>query len=77
MNANASDERMAALGRLAAQVAHDLNNQLMAVLGFCDLALLSAEPDSQLAKDLQEIRSAGERAARLTGQLLASKQQGA
>ena len=53
-----------------AQLAHDINNQLTAILGFCNLILEDASSET-LRNDLDEIRAAGERAAALTAQLLA------
>jgi signal transduction histidine kinase/ActR/RegA family two-component response regulator len=64
-------QKMEAVGRLAGGIAHDFNNVLTAMLGFCDLVLARSLHDSELTADLQEIRKAGERAERLTRQLLA------
>jgi two-component system cell cycle sensor histidine kinase/response regulator CckA len=63
-------QKMEAVGRLAGGVAHDFNNLLTAILGYADLLLKSVGDDSSLATDLYEIKSAGERASRLTRQLL-------
>jgi CheY-like chemotaxis protein len=59
------------VGRLAGGIAHDFSNVLTAMLGFCDLVLARAGDDQELTADLLEIRKAGERAERLTRQLLA------
>ena len=64
-------QKMEAVGRLAGGIAHDFSNVLTAMLGFCDLVLARAGDDLELAADLLEIRKAGERAERLTRQLLA------
>ena len=64
-------QKMEAVGRLAGGIAHDFNNVLTAMLGFCELALERSGSDVELSADLQEIRKAGERAERLTRQLLA------
>lgn len=64
-------QKMDALGRLARGVAHDFTNLLTAILGYVDLALTDAPEDDPVRHDLEEIRSAGERAAALTRQLLA------
>ncbi|MEP6730580.1 MAG: ATP-binding protein [bacterium] len=64
-------QKMEAVGSLAGGIAHDFNNLLTAILGYCDLALESAESESQVSEDVLEIRRAAQRAAELTHQLLA------
>jgi PAS domain S-box-containing protein len=64
-------QKMEAVGRLAGGVAHDFNNLLTAISGFTELANGEAEPGSQLAEYLAEIRASAERATVLTRQLLA------
>jgi two-component system, cell cycle sensor histidine kinase and response regulator CckA len=64
-------QKMEAVGRLAGGVAHDFNNLLTAISGFTELATGEAEPGSELAGYLSEIRASAERATVLTRQLLA------
>ncbi|MEX2470941.1 MAG: PAS domain S-box protein [Gemmatimonadota bacterium] len=64
-------QKMESVGRLAGGVAHDFNNLLTVVNATADLALAEMTEDSPLRDDLDQIRQAGERAARLTRQLLA------
>ena len=64
-------QKMEAVGRLAGGVAHDFNNMLTAILGYADLLLEQIGPDKPMGKDIQQIRNAAQRAATLTGQLLA------
>jgi len=64
-------QKMEAVGRLAGGVAHDFNNMLTAVLGYCELSLAGLREDDPLHADLSEIRRAGLRASSLTRQLLA------
>jgi two-component system, cell cycle sensor histidine kinase and response regulator CckA len=63
--------RLEAIGRLAGGIAHDLNNMLVAILGFSDLLAQSMEPADPRLQDVREINEAAERSAELTRQLLA------
>jgi two-component system, cell cycle sensor histidine kinase and response regulator CckA len=63
--------KMEAVGRLAGGIAHDFNNLLTTIAGNIDLARLDLGPHDPIAANLDEVRAAAERAAALTGQLLA------
>lgn len=64
-------ERLAAVGQLAAGIAHDFNNLLTAINGFADLILLESSPGDPLGELAQKIIDSGQRAADLVRQLLA------
>ncbi len=64
-------QKMEAIGQLAGGIAHDFNNQLTVVRGYCDLLLTEPELADDLRDSLGEIRSAAERARKLTSHLLA------
>ena len=68
-------QKMEAVGRLAGGVAHDFNNVLTAILGYADLLSGEVEGNPSAAECVGEIRTAGERAASLTRQLLAFSRQ--
>jgi PAS domain S-box-containing protein len=64
-------QKMEVVGRLAGGIAHDFNNLLTVINMTADLAAETLRNGDPLREDLAEIRSAGERAASLTRQLLA------
>ncbi|MBK9474557.1 MAG: PAS domain-containing protein [bacterium] len=63
-------QKLDALGRLAAGVAHDFNNQLTVISGYCDMLLADTPEGHALRPAMQQIRRATERAASTTGHLL-------
>lgn len=66
-------QRLEAVGQLTSGVAHDFNNLLTVVLGnigFIEKGLAAANIDGKLSQRLGYMRSAAERGAKLTDQLL-------
>jgi PAS domain S-box-containing protein len=64
-------QKMESVGRLAGGVAHDFNNMLGVILGHSEMLLEEIKYDHQFHHNLIEIRTAAERSANLTRQLLA------
>ena len=64
-------QKIDAIGQLTAGIAHDFNNLLLGMLGYTELAQAEVEADGQAAEYLRRIESSAQRAATLTGQLLA------
>ncbi len=64
-------QKMEAIGRLAGGVAHDFNNQLTAIMGYCQMLLMEMDPKTESYRKLQIINKAAKRAAETTNQLLA------
>jgi nitrogen-specific signal transduction histidine kinase/CheY-like chemotaxis protein len=63
--------RMETVGALASGVAHNFNNIVGAILGHAEIAEAQLASDSPSARNLEEIRRAGERARDLVDQMLA------
>jgi len=64
-------QKMESLSRMAGGIAHDFNNLLTVINGYTDWMLQEMEPDNPFRGRVERVRSAGERCAELTGQLLA------
>ncbi|MCH7490190.1 MAG: PAS domain S-box protein [Gemmatimonadetes bacterium] len=64
-------QKMEAIGRLAAGVAHDFRNLVSIITAQCDMLLAELGEGNRLAQRVEEILTAGERATSLTKQLLA------
>jgi two-component system NtrC family sensor kinase len=66
----AQSEKLAAVGQLAAGVAHEINNPLTAVIANAQLMQRSLPPDSDLQESVELILIAGSRAAQVVRNLL-------
>lgn len=62
--------KMEAIGTLAGGIAHDFNNILTTINGFTILAMDTLSPDQEAYDDLQQVLTAGDRAAELVKQIL-------
>jgi signal transduction histidine kinase len=62
--------RMETVGALASGIAHNFNNIIGAILGYTEMAEGQLPADSRPARNLNEIRRAGERARDLVEQIL-------
>ena len=63
-------ERLAAIGQLAAGIAHDFNNLLTGIIGYSQLMLHHDGVSEQIASDAQVISEQGRRAAEMIRQIL-------
>jgi signal transduction histidine kinase/ActR/RegA family two-component response regulator len=63
--------RMETVGALSSGIAHNFNNIVGAILGYTEMAEGQLASDSRAARNLKEIRRAGERARDLVDQILA------
>lgn len=63
-------QKIEALGRLSASIAHDFNNVLMGIVGMADLALTEVSAGGRAAGEIRELKRHALSAASLTQQLL-------
>ena len=63
-------ERLSAVGQLAAGIAHDFNNILTSISGFTELTQMAPDISPAVSANLEKIISASQRAANLVRQLL-------
>jgi two-component system, cell cycle sensor histidine kinase and response regulator CckA len=64
-------QKLEAVGRLASDIGHDLNDLLTSITGHTELLIANLTPDDPAVLDAREIRRSALGAARLTRQLLA------
>lgn len=64
-------QKMEAIGQLAGGVAHDFNNILMVIIGYCDMLRYRLDADAPERLDLEQISTAANRATTLISGLLA------
>jgi two-component system cell cycle sensor histidine kinase/response regulator CckA len=64
-------QRLDAVGRLAGGVAHDFNNLISVINGYCQILAGQIADNPQALREVEEIHKAGQKAATLTRQLLA------
>ncbi len=64
-------QKMDAIGRLAGGVAHEFNNQLTAIQGYCQMLLLNTDPSDSAYTQLKNIEKAVKRSADTANRLLA------
>lgn len=69
-------QKMDVLGQLAGGIAHDFNNMLGGIMGNAELLAIMIPEDSPLRKHVNTIIKGSERAADLTGKLLAFSRKG-
>ena len=68
-------QKLAAIGTLAAGIAHEFNNVLASIIGFTELTIDDVPPESRAWHNLQKVLQAGLRAKQIVQQLLAFSRQ--
>ncbi len=68
-------QKMESIGTLAGGIAHDFNNILGVIIGYTELAQNDAPPGSLLARNLEKVQEASNRAATMVKQILAFSRQ--
>ncbi|MFP4579773.1 MAG: response regulator [Candidatus Sumerlaeia bacterium] len=63
-------QKMESLSMMASGIAHDFNNLLMVVIGNAELALMDIDKDHFLAKPIEEMGKAAQKAAELSQKML-------
>ncbi|MCF8044498.1 MAG: response regulator, partial [Desulfarculaceae bacterium] len=63
-------QKLESIGTLAGGIAHDFNNILSSIIGYTELALNEVEKGTGVYQDLVQVCKAGERAKKLTRQIL-------
>lgn len=66
-----NNQRLEAVGRLAGGVAHDFNNLISVINGYCEILAADVVDQPKALHEVSEIHNAGRKAATLTRQLLA------
>lgn len=62
-------QKMESIGRLTSGVAHDFNNILTVIVGYCEMAMTRADAGLPMAGELEEIHKAALRSADIVHQL--------
>jgi PAS domain S-box-containing protein len=63
-------QKLEAIGTFAGGIAHEFNNLLTAMLGYCDLLLPQLAPESAIRQDIGEVRALAVRGTELSQQIL-------
>ncbi|HEY4132387.1 MAG TPA: ATP-binding protein [Gemmatimonadaceae bacterium] len=63
-------QKLEAVGKLAASVAHDFNNFITVIGSYCDVVLMELPDASPMRADIEEIRAAANRATTLARRML-------